>query len=53
MSTHNLATSRLARQLIASAPDVAQQLNDELRGQSWSEEECAGCRTNWRSASDM
>jgi hypothetical protein len=33
------ATSRLARQLIASAPDVAQQLTDELRGQSWSEED--------------
>jgi hypothetical protein len=29
--------SRLARQLIASAPDAAQQLSDELRGQSWSE----------------
>ena len=29
--------SRLARQLIASAPDSAQQLSDELCGQSWSE----------------
>jgi hypothetical protein len=29
--------SRLARQLIASAPEVAQQLSDELGGQSWDE----------------
>ena len=29
--------SRLARQLIASAPDAAQQLSEELGGQSWSE----------------
>ena len=28
---------RLARQLIASAPDAAQQLSDELHGQNWSE----------------
>jgi hypothetical protein len=37
MSIHKPATSRLALQLIASAPDAAQQLSDELRGQSWSE----------------
>jgi hypothetical protein len=33
----NSANSRLARQLIASAPEEAQQLSDELGGQSWSE----------------
>ena len=37
MSTHDSTTSRLTRQLIASAPDVAQQLSDELCGQSCSE----------------
>jgi hypothetical protein len=29
--------SRLARHLIAIAPEEAQQLSNELRGQSWSE----------------
>jgi hypothetical protein len=37
MNTKNSANSRLALQLIASAPDAAQQLSDELCGQSWSE----------------
>ena len=37
MSTHDSTTSRLARQLIASVPDAAQQLSDELHGQTWSE----------------
>jgi hypothetical protein len=32
-----LTNSRLARQLIASAPDAAQQLTDELNGETWSE----------------
>jgi hypothetical protein len=31
--------SRLARQLIASAPDAARQLNDELCGQAWTEQD--------------
>jgi hypothetical protein len=42
LSTQKLsdpATSRLARQLIASAPDEAGRLNDELCDQAWTEED--------------
>jgi hypothetical protein len=35
----NPATSRLVTQLIASAPDEAQRLNDELCGQAWTEQD--------------
>ena len=39
MSIQKPVTSRLARQLIASAPGEARQLNDELCGQAWTEED--------------